>query len=67
MDLKEDIRFIRLEDVIRMTTIPKSTLEDMMNKGEFPLPVKLRTRTRVWVEKEILEWMHNLVSIRDEK
>lgn len=53
-------RFLRRPDVCGMTSLPSSTLTEMVAKGEFPKPYKLSQRSSAWRESEVLEWMNSL-------
>ena len=67
VDIENENRFIRLREVLMMTSIPKSTLMDMIKNEEFPAPVNLGTRSRAWVENEIKQWMQDKIDARDKK
>lgn len=64
MNPEEEIRFIRLQKVLHMTSIPKSTLMAMIADGKFPQPVHVGTRSRAWVESEVKEWQKDVMNKR---
>lgn len=66
-EVKNENRFIRLQDVLLMTSIPKSTLMAMITDGDFPAPVKLGARSRAWVELEVEKWIQEKIDARDTK
>jgi prophage regulatory protein len=67
MDLENEMRFIRLKEVLDRTSIPKSTLMEMVSEEKFPAPVDLSTRSRAWVEAEVAFWMKEKIDARDKK
>jgi len=66
-EVEHEYHFIRLKEVLYLTTIPKSTLNEMIKDGEFPGPVELSTRSRAWVKSEVKAWMKEKVEARDKK
>lgn len=51
-----EIRFIKLEDVIKIVGISKSSIYKAIKNGEFPAPVKPSVRSSRWIESEVQEW-----------
>lgn len=49
-------RFLRLEEVILLVGVRKTTLYDLIKSDEFPAPVKIRACS-VWSELEVRHWM----------
>ena len=58
--------FLRLGDVQRVTGLTRSTIYDMVSKGEFPKQVLLGARAVGWVENEVAEWQRKKVANRDQ-
>ena len=52
-------RFIRRRELIKITSLPSSTLTDLIRKNQFPKPYKLSARSSAWKESEIKAWMDN--------
>lgn len=50
--------WVRIADAAEMTSISVRTIKRYMAAGEFPAPIKLTSRTSVWFEHEIIEWMN---------
>lgn len=48
--------FIRQPEVLRRTALSRSTLYELIGKGEFPKPLKLGERINCWPEHEISAW-----------
>ncbi|MEP9353876.1 AlpA family phage regulatory protein [Xanthobacter sp. KR7-65] len=51
------LRFLRVEEVYALVGIGRSFLDDLVKEGDFPTPIYLSAKTRVWVEAEVLAWM----------
>lgn len=49
--------WIRTEEVSQMLTVSPRTLKRYVAAGAFPPPIKLTSRTSVWFEHEVVEWM----------
>ena len=52
--------FIRLEDIIKIIPIGKSTWGARVKKGEYPQPIKLGPRTTAWKVEDIRELINNI-------
>lgn len=50
-------RYLRIAEVVRRTGVSRSTIYELMGKGEFPLARRLTSRTVGWAEAEIDDWM----------
>lgn len=54
---------LKIEDVVEKTSLGKSTLEKMIENGEFPKPLKLGPRTRRWHAEDINKWINDLPAV----
>ena len=50
-------RFLTLRDVERLTSLRKSTIYALIQRGEFPKPVTITARRVAWVSSEIQAWI----------
>ncbi|MEZ5450325.1 MAG: AlpA family phage regulatory protein [Thiolinea sp.] len=50
-------RFIRRRELIQITSLPSSTITDLIKQGRFPKPYRITTRSSAWKESEIKAWM----------
>ena len=50
-------RVWRLPEVILQTGLSRSTIYEMIKRGEFPRQFKLGTRAVGWVADDVLEWL----------
>lgn len=48
---------LRIEDVMALLRLGRTTIYDYVKKGEFPAPIKLGPRRSVWPQSEILQWI----------
>lgn len=53
----EDIRIIRIRDVIALTGLSRSAIYAAVKAGTFPRQVKLSARSSGWVRGEVVAWM----------
>ncbi len=51
------VRLLRRDEVERLTGLHRATIYAMMQRGEFPRPVKLTERAVAWPESTILDWI----------
>jgi predicted DNA-binding transcriptional regulator AlpA len=59
------LRFIRLDEVLSMCGKSRSSVYELIKKGEFPAPVKLRGRSSAWINSEIQEWLQACIIARE--
>ncbi|MFG1277466.1 helix-turn-helix transcriptional regulator [Xanthobacter autotrophicus] len=57
--IEPNLRFLRVEEVYQLVGIGRSFLDDLVREGDFPAPVYLSAKTRVWIEAEVLAWMRD--------
>jgi predicted DNA-binding transcriptional regulator AlpA len=60
-------RFIRLDEVLTMCRKSRSSVYELIKKGEFPAPVKLRGRSSAWISNEIVQWLKSCIDAREPK
>ena len=54
--------FLRLPQVIEITTIKKTKLYELMKDGFFPKNIKIHGSMSVWRKSEIAQWMSDPVA-----
>ena len=61
MDLSKS--FIRITEVIELTTLSKSTIYRLIKKNQFPKPITLRgmEKVRLFVRGEVEEWIETQI------
>jgi prophage regulatory protein len=61
----------RLHRVLTMGNLPqfvglrRSQIDELIRRGQFPKPVKVGERRRVWLESEVVEWQASKIAERD--
>ena len=58
-------QLIKLHAVMAKTTISRSHIYALIEKGEFPKQVPLADRSVAWVESEIEDWIDARIAARD--
>ena len=57
-------RFLRLAEVLEMTGMGKTFIYARMKDGTFPKQIQLGSRSVVWNEEEVINWMEDQISSR---
>jgi len=58
-------RFMRRTAVELACGLPTSTLYELMERGQFPRPIKISARTVAWLESDIIDWQQARIAERD--
>ena len=56
-------RFIRLPHVVEMTGMGKTFIYARISDGTFPKQIQLGSRSVVWNEREVIDWMNQQIAI----
>ena len=48
----------RLPEVLRQTGLSRSTVYEMIARGEFPRQVQLGRRAVGWIAEDVVPWVH---------
>ena len=55
-------RLIDVKEVSRLTSLGRSTIHRMLDRGKFPKPITLSDAKRtVWLESEVTSWIEQQV------
>jgi len=54
----------RLPEVLRQTGLSRSTIYEMISRGDFPRQVKLGRRAVGWIADDVVQWIHAKVDSR---
>jgi prophage regulatory protein len=54
-------RFMRINEVINITALPRQTIYHYIAAGQFPKPIKLGERSAAWIESEVRQWMNERI------
>ncbi|MDH2997857.1 DNA-binding protein [Pasteurellaceae bacterium LFhippo2] len=55
-------RFIKIDEVIAVTSLSETTIYRKMKAKEFPESISLGTNSKVWLESEIQQWITDQVN-----
>ncbi|UKH19990.1 helix-turn-helix transcriptional regulator [Actinobacillus pleuropneumoniae] len=50
-------RFIKIDEVIAVTTLSETQIYRKMKAGEFPKNISIGANSKVWLESEIQDWI----------
>lgn len=56
---------LRRKDVEKATGLPRSSIYELMDRNEFPRPIKLSSKSVGWIESEIQSWINAKIIERD--
>lgn len=59
---KNHTTLIRLPEVIKRTGISRSSIYRLVNKNKFPAPVKISEKAIAFIEREVNDWIENLIN-----
>jgi prophage regulatory protein len=57
--------FLKIEEVMKVTSLSKATIYRFVREGNFPRPLKLGRRSSSWAESEITEWIVSRFALRE--
>lgn len=49
--------YLRRKQVEAITGLARSTIYDLMGRGQFPRPIKLTEKAVAWSERDIADWL----------
>jgi len=61
---KQASDLIRIKEVMSMTGLSKSSIYTYKNKGEFPIPIQLSSRSVAWVRVDVEQWILDKINNR---
>ena len=59
------MKFIKLRDVMELTSLSRATIYRFIAEGRFPKQVNLGGYSVAWVESEVMEWLEERIRERD--
>lgn len=57
-----EMRLLRRKDVLDRCAISASTLQRLMQAGQFPTPIMIASRRVAWLEHEVEAWIAARIS-----
>ncbi len=61
------VGFLRLEQILRLYPISKSSWWDGVKTGRFPQPIKLGPRTTAWKASEVMELISSATATQNKQ
>ncbi len=58
--IQSDDQLLRINDVVKLTTLSKSCINLWVTKGRFPKPLSLSKTIKVWRIKEVRQWAEKM-------
>jgi len=55
-----DDQLLRINDVAKLTTLSKSSINLWIAQGRFPTPIKLSKTVKVWTLKSVRAWANQM-------
>ena len=60
-------RFLRIDEVVHLTGLSRSTIYEYARLKHFPESVNLGSNKRAWIESEVRQWMNERINQRNDK
>lgn len=61
----DQVRLIRLPEVMSRVSLRRATIYRRISKGDFPKPVRTGGRASAWVESEVDAWIADRIAERE--
>ena len=58
------MKFLKLQAVMAMTCLSRSSIYAAMSAGDFPAQIKLGERSVAWLDSEVQIWMETCINNR---
>ena len=67
MKHNNQMQFLRLPQVMQRVGLSKPQLYKLITQNEFPSQIKICSRTSVWLESDVVQWMQEQVQRNQEE
>jgi len=57
-ELLKKSKVLKINEVVELTTLPRSTVYFLIKKGKFPKPIRLSDRRVGWLYVDIVNWLN---------
>ena len=57
-------RLMKIDEVLHLTSLSRSTLYRLIRSGDFPSPVRIGPRAVAWRERDIRRWLESRPATR---
>ena len=58
----EEVKFIRIREVMAITGKSRSTLYADIKRGTFPASIKIGCKASAWIKQEVLRWANDRIA-----
>jgi len=58
-------RIVRASELPDFTGLKRTQIDALIERGQFPKPVKLSERRKGWLESELIAWQASRIAARD--
>ena len=52
------LKVLKINEVVELTSLPRSTVYFLIKKGKFPKPIRLSDRRVGWLYVDIVNWLN---------
>jgi len=59
------MKFLKIQTVMSMTSLSRSSIYAAMSAGVFPAQIKLGERSVAWLDSDIQNWMESCINNRN--
>jgi predicted DNA-binding transcriptional regulator AlpA len=59
LEYRDENRLLRINDVVKLTTLSKSCIHLWVAQGRFPAAITLSPTVKVWRLKDLVQWIEN--------
>lgn len=60
-------RIVRATELPDFTGLKRTQIDALIERGEFPRPVKLSVRRKGWLVSELIAWQQRRIAARDKE
>ena len=64
-DTQNTPQFMRIDEVVGITAMSKTTIYRWSRQGQFPPPVKISHISTAWIKSEVDEWVKSKIDARN--
>jgi len=57
-ELLKKSKVLKINEVVELTSLPRSTVYFLIKKRKFPKPIRLSDRRVGWLYRDIVEWLN---------
>ena len=57
-------RLLRLKEILKITSLSKSTIYDQIQIGKFPQQIRIARRAVAWSEEDVDAWIKSKISAK---